>query len=96
MEKHSFPLQEEATEQTPHMDSASFQFLTLFAILAAALSSVKQGKQATSSENAVIEHFHLLLLSAAVQVKAVRRLQEQSAACCPSRPVWSTSTVQNI
>lgn len=22
MEKHSFPLQEEATEQTPHMDSA--------------------------------------------------------------------------
>lgn len=45
MEKHSFPLQEEATEQTPHMDSAHlFQFLTLFAILAAILSSVKQGK----------------------------------------------------
>lgn len=45
MEKHSFPLQEEATEQTPHMDSAHlFKFLTLFAILAAILSSVKQGK----------------------------------------------------
>lgn len=38
MEKHSFPLQEEATEQTPHMDSSSsffFQFPTLYAILAA-------------------------------------------------------------
>lgn len=44
MEKHSFPLHEEATEQTPHMDSVSFQFLTLYAILAAVLSSVKQGK----------------------------------------------------
>lgn len=36
MEKHSFPLQEEATEQTPLMDSARlFKFLTLYAILAA-------------------------------------------------------------
>lgn len=50
MEKHSFPLQEEATEQTPHMDAASFQFLTLYAILAVVLSSVKQGKQAISSD----------------------------------------------
>lgn len=38
MEKHSFPLQEEATEQTPHMDSAClFNFLSLYAILAAIL-----------------------------------------------------------
>ncbi len=45
MEKHSFPLQEEATEQTPRMIFRSpFQLLTVFAILAAILSSVKQGK----------------------------------------------------
>ena len=50
MEKHSFPLQEEATEQTPHVDSAClFKFLTLYAIRAAILSSVKQGKQTISS-----------------------------------------------
>lgn len=30
MEKHSFPLQEEATEQTPHMDSAHLFNFSLY------------------------------------------------------------------
>lgn len=97
MEKHSFPLQEEATEQTPHVDSA-FRFLALNAILAAVLSSVKQGKQTISSENVVIEHLHptpphrptpplpSLPVCMAPQVNPARKLQEQSAACCPSPP----------
>lgn len=71
-----------------------FQFLTLYAILAAILSSVKQGK--IFPQNVVIQHLHFLPLSTALQVKTARRLQEESAACCPSHPVWLTSTVPNI
>lgn len=55
MEKHSFPLQEEATEQTPHMDFACLFKLSFYAIPAAFLSSVKQGEHTIPS---VIQHFH--------------------------------------
>lgn len=58
MEKHSFPLQEEATEQTPYVDSACL-FLTLYVIQAAFVSSVKQEKQNFFPlESVMIQHFN--------------------------------------
>lgn len=79
MEKHSFPLQEEATEQTPHMDSSRL-FNSSLSILAAILSSVKQGKQTICDFTFPLS----TSLFAALQVMPARRLQEKSAARCPS------------
>lgn len=55
MEKHSFPLQEEATEQTPHVDTASLSNLSLcMQSWLLFYSSVTQLEQTISSERAGI------------------------------------------
>lgn len=54
MEKHSFPLQEEATEQTPHMDSAHLFSISHFICNPSCYFVICKTRKTISSENVVV------------------------------------------
>lgn len=76
MEKHSFPLQEEATEQTPHMDSSS---MSRFVCNPSCCFVICK----TRKTNYFLRERRDLTFPS-LQVTPARWLQEESAARCPT------------